>query len=409
MKELVFNTGGRKLFNDDLQSLQQLVKSFESMYAGEQPFVISGVTVTLVSGNTYNISSGHVWLGSRVRYFSGANNVDLSTAKFINVKDDNESREYNDTLSRVAVTDFTCAFSSTTLGGANSLRVETNGNIRRYIKDVLGSKLLLLTPESALQTVSGAMRFTGSVTVEGAVQVNNSLTTQTITTNSLTAATSLTLNGSTVTSIKLSGIPSQVQTEIPSSKSVRDFVDGVIETTNTLLATKSDISDGNKLGFVQMYTGTLSGRFDATGRGVGEYAQWALCNGNNGTSDLRNLFVVGAGSSYSLGQTGGAATVLLTASQSGLPAHNHVVNDPGHTHPYYDNGETTGSGTPKFWAAGTNYAVSDKSRTSSIGYTGLTLSQNTAQNAVASHENRPPFHALYYIQYVGSAGGLLPG
>lgn len=39
-------------------------------------------------------------------------------------------------------------------------------------------------------------------------------------------------------------------------------------------------------------------------------AGWYLCNGANGTPDLRNRFIVGAGSSYSVGGSGGAATHL---------------------------------------------------------------------------------------------------
>lgn len=34
-------------------------------------------------------------------------------------------------------------------------------------------------------------------------------------------------------------------------------------------------------------------------------AGWALCNGENGTPDLRNRFIVGAGDEYSVGDTGG--------------------------------------------------------------------------------------------------------
>lgn len=33
---------------------------------------------------------------------------------------------------------------------------------------------------------------------------------------------------------------------------------------------------------------------------------WALCDGNNGTPDLRDKFVVGSGDTYSPGDTGGA-------------------------------------------------------------------------------------------------------
>lgn len=50
-------------------------------------------------------------------------------------------------------------------------------------------------------------------------------------------------------------------------------------------------------------------------------AGWALCNGSNGTPDLRDRFIVGAGSSYSIGDTGGESTVTL--SEAEMPEHNH--------------------------------------------------------------------------------------
>ena len=40
---------------------------------------------------------------------------------------------------------------------------------------------------------------------------------------------------------------------------------------------------------------------------------WVLCNGSNGTPDLRNSFILGAGNSYSVGQTG---TVFATGTAS---------------------------------------------------------------------------------------------
>jgi len=36
---------------------------------------------------------------------------------------------------------------------------------------------------------------------------------------------------------------------------------------------------------------------------------WALCDGTNGTPDLRDRFILGAGGSYSVGATGGAESV----------------------------------------------------------------------------------------------------
>ena len=40
-------------------------------------------------------------------------------------------------------------------------------------------------------------------------------------------------------------------------------------------------------------------------------AGWALCDGANGTPDLRGRFLVGAGGDYAVGDTGGAATEEL--------------------------------------------------------------------------------------------------
>jgi hypothetical protein len=41
---------------------------------------------------------------------------------------------------------------------------------------------------------------------------------------------------------------------------------------------------------------------------------WLLCNGSSGTPDLRNRFVVGAGSTYAVGATGGASSVTSDSS-----------------------------------------------------------------------------------------------
>jgi hypothetical protein len=98
---------------------------------------------------------------------------------------------------------------------------------------------------------------------------------------------------------------------------------------------------------------------------------WALCDGTNGTPDLRDRFIVGAGSSYSVGDTGGRNTVTLTTSE--MPKHTHVV--------YSANG---GSSTSKgFSAAITTYTVASVA-TSSAG-------------SGDAHENRPPYYALCFI------------
>jgi len=58
---------------------------------------------------------------------------------------------------------------------------------------------------------------------------------------------------------------------------------------------------------------------------------WALCDGNNSTPDLRDRFIVGAGSTYSRNDTGGANSVTLTENE--MPSHDHTMDNAGsHSH-----------------------------------------------------------------------------
>lgn len=60
-------------------------------------------------------------------------------------------------------------------------------------------------------------------------------------------------------------------------------------------------------------------------------AGWAICNGQNGTPDLRNKFVLGAGT-RSVGTQAGVESVTLTGAQSGVPAHSHTSQDSNAAH-----------------------------------------------------------------------------
>ena len=99
---------------------------------------------------------------------------------------------------------------------------------------------------------------------------------------------------------------------------------------------------------------------------------WAICNGSNGTPDLRDRFIVGTGSSYSLGNTGGANSVTLTIDQ--IPAHSHV----------YQNQVAVTNANERPWPASNNDCRLDDANT-------------TSQGGGQSHENRPPYYALMFI------------
>ena len=162
---------------------------------------------------------------------------------------------------------------------------------------------------------------------------------------------------------------------------------------------------------------------------------WYLCNGSNGTPDLRNRFIVGAGSgsSYSVGDTGGSNTVTLSTSQ--IPAHSHTTNnhshnasvsDPGHGHSvsvsdpgHYHNTSVTGAKLfPGYGGAhvpyggaggypGTHFNMSNAntgiSANASNANTSISVSTGNANPSTnntgggGAHENRPPYYALCYI------------
>lgn len=215
------------------------------------------------------------------------------------------------------------------------------------------------------------------------------------------------------------------------------------------------------LGMIVAYGGTAAPTgwklCDGTAHGQPSgSALYTLLGGPN-VPNLQDRFIVGAGSGYQRGATGGEALVTLTAAQSGLPAHTHTASsgvessdhahtftsggmnsNTVHTHGAWSGGQSAdhshgavmyeGTGYGNGWTVGGAYYTSgppfgstygaSNDHTHGVGvadanidhtHSGTTNGRTTAHqhaitvaaaspfNASLPHENRPPYYALVYI------------
>lgn len=117
-------------------------------------------------------------------------------------------------------------------------------------------------------------------------------------------------------------------------------------------------------------------------------AGWLLCDGNNGTPDLRDRFIIGAGNTYAVNATGGTADAVVV---SHTHAATSVVTDPGHRHTA-NNQQGAGFGQP----AGAVTQTAGFTGTATTGITVATTNSSTGVSGV--NANIPPYYALAYIQ-----------
>ena len=189
------------------------------------------------------------------------------------------------------------------------------------------------------------------------------------------------------------------------------------------------------IGGIIMWSGTVAEAEALT--------NWRICDGQNGTPDLRDKFVLGVGSSVAAstankGDTNNNNSITLTEGQ--MPSHNHNITDNGHSHTInnhtHPSGTLAGSNTHNHNFQGVNandhndternatvmrndsntmYTATSpsgvQSATVSISISGTTggsspstnsqtvsISGNTGnKGGGSSHENRPPYYALMFI------------
>jgi hypothetical protein len=146
------------------------------------------------------------------------------------------------------------------------------------------------------------------------------------------------------------------------------------------------------LGTIIMYAPASTSEFDNSGLGVASNVSgWAICNGSNGTPDMRSKFVVGYNPSDAdynvIGETGGQKYVTQVL------AHEHFLA----------NTDTVPSGTPIIspslylsrhlgGAGNLDYYLSGTATNATVG--------KTSSTGVAQPDNRPPYFTVLYLKKI---------
>lgn len=242
---------------------------------------------------------------------------------------------------------------------------------------------LYSTSSSALTagTLPVAAGGTGATTLTGYVYGNG--------TGAFTASTSIpssVLTGAVSATQGGTGQTTYTTGDILYSSSTNSLAKLPIGTTGQVLTVSSGVPAWTTItafssGMIVMWSGS-----------VGSIPSgWLLCNGTNGTPNLVDRFIVGAGSTYSVGATGGSANASVIS-------HTHTaistVTDPGHFH-LYGGGQRVQAGNdnsgPYIGGGTTNYASSTSTTDITVG------TSISTEGVTGTNENLPPYYALAYI------------
>lgn len=187
------------------------------------------------------------------------------------------------------------------------------------------------------------------------------------------------LVGVSTVSPAFTGTPTS-PTAAPSTNTTQIATTAFVQTSATSTLAAATAADATRLpaGVIVMWSGSIASI----------PAGWYLCNGSNGTPDLRDRFVVGAGTTYAVAGTGGSKDAIVVS-------HSHTTSSDGsHTHTttgqvsgffnYSGGGGSAGVGTPLQANGTTSTAGAHTHTISTVGSSG-------------TNANLPPYYALAYI------------
>jgi hypothetical protein len=202
-------------------------------------------------------------------------------------------------------------------------------------------------------------------------------------------------NGSGVQTSPGSSFPAVAATLIESTK-----FNNVINDINTVL-TQSISNDGQTPVLANLPMGGFKHTGAAAGTSANDYVTigqlsglialwsgsiatiptgWFICDGANGTPDLRDKFVVGAGATYAVAATGGSKDAVVVSHTHIQDAHGHGIL-----------GDVGTSGT----AAGIGGAASTGGAYGTTVTSAVAVNQSTGVSGTDA--NLPPYYSLAYI------------
>ncbi len=306
-------------------------------------------------------------------------NADYTLSNFNGVSDEARNAVLVVTGTNSAVRQIICPLVEKTYVVTNS----TTGGFAITIGGATGTTVSIPNGVTA-QVYSDGINFYSSQTGSAgnfAVSGNLSVSGTTALTGATTLSSALTYGGTTLSNA-VTGTGNMVLSASPALTGTPTAPTAAAGTNTTQIATTAFVlANAVPTGAIIMWSGSIASIPSG----------WLLCNGSSGTPDLRDRFIVGAGSTYAVAATGGSADAVVVSH-----THTATSTDSGHIH----NAITQTSGSSSSGAQYTNsFSGSVNTTSTAMIQTGTANITTTVATAGVSgtNQNLPPYYALAYI------------